>query len=157
MMEPDEEPETHGRELAAEDLAYLEDPAYPIMQDERLAHYCEVCDVWLNGVTDWQDHQLERKHRKKTFRMTWLKVRNAISGEELACRAAGVSKLRKFIQNTVMTNNPESVRLEEPGWRPEIQLMCGTRVLGNCSRLDDFVNPGEELSDLVIDYLVLPK
>ena len=28
------------------------------------AMYCEVCEMWLNGPTQWEDHLIGKKHRK---------------------------------------------------------------------------------------------
>ena len=28
------------------------------------AVYCEVCSFWLNGPTEWEDHQIGRVHRR---------------------------------------------------------------------------------------------
>ena len=28
------------------------------------AVYCVLCDIWLNGPTQWDDHKLGKKHRK---------------------------------------------------------------------------------------------
>ena len=30
------------------------------------ALYCEVCEMWLNGETQWVDHLGGKKHRKNT-------------------------------------------------------------------------------------------
>ena len=28
------------------------------------AVYCEVCSFWLNGPTEWEDHQIGRFHKR---------------------------------------------------------------------------------------------
>eukprot|EP00974_Lingulodinium_polyedra_P023162 2235942-Lingulodinium_polyedra.AAC.1 len=32
--------------------------------------FCDVCDVWLNGWEQFQEHTRSRKHRKKTRQST---------------------------------------------------------------------------------------
>ena len=29
-----------------------------------LAIYCEECEMWLNGGTQWEDHKIGKKHKK---------------------------------------------------------------------------------------------
>ena len=33
------------------------------------AHYCELCNMWLNSPTQWADHKMARKHRKNLRKM----------------------------------------------------------------------------------------
>ena len=28
--------------------------------------YCELCDMWLNGPTQWMDHRIGKRHRRNT-------------------------------------------------------------------------------------------
>ena len=32
------------------------------------AVYCETCEMWLNGPTQWEDHRIGKKHRKNLKR-----------------------------------------------------------------------------------------
>ena len=36
--------------------------------NENGAFYCETCEMWLNGLTQWEDHKIGRKHRKNVRR-----------------------------------------------------------------------------------------
>ena len=33
------------------------------------AVYCPECEMWLNGPTQWEDHQIGRKHKKNLRRL----------------------------------------------------------------------------------------
>ena len=123
---------------------------YPVtMQHAHAETYCEVCDICLNGPTQWEDHKRGKKHRKNKGQTRWVKLRNVISGEELACRANNISRLRRFVQKTVLTNNPGATR------HPKITFTLGTKVLHDEVCLDELADTEEELWNLVIDYIVL--
>ena len=32
------------------------------------AVYCEVCEFWLNGPTEWEDHKIGKKHKRRIRR-----------------------------------------------------------------------------------------
>ena len=32
------------------------------------AVYCEVCEMWLNGPLQWEDHRIGKKHKKNILR-----------------------------------------------------------------------------------------
>ena len=32
--------------------------------NENGAVYCEYCEMWLNGPTQWEDHKIGKKHKK---------------------------------------------------------------------------------------------
>ena len=32
--------------------------------EEEGAVYCEDCEMWLNGPTQWEDHKIGKKHKK---------------------------------------------------------------------------------------------
>ena len=32
------------------------------------AVFCEPCEMWLNGPTQWEDHKISRKHKKNCWR-----------------------------------------------------------------------------------------
>ena len=36
----------------------------PEPEAEHQARYCEDCEMWLNGLTQWKDHKIGKKHRK---------------------------------------------------------------------------------------------
>ena len=37
------------------------------------AIYCEECEMWINGPTQWEDHKVGKKHRKNpTQKITQL-------------------------------------------------------------------------------------
>jgi len=36
------------------------------------AVYCEVCEMWLNGPTQWEDHRIGKKHKKNCKRQECL-------------------------------------------------------------------------------------
>ena len=126
-MEPESEPVTSDPVTSEPEDKELYYPA--TTQRAHAETYCEVCDMWLNGPTQWQDHKLGKKHRKMKGQTRWVNVRNIISGEELTCRANNISRLRRFVQKTVLTSNPGATRLEEPWWRPQITFTLGTKVL----------------------------
>ena len=31
-------------------------------QDDAV--YCEMCEMWLNGPTQWEDHKIGKEHKK---------------------------------------------------------------------------------------------
>ena len=35
---------------------------------EGEAVYCDICKMWLNGPTQWEDHRIGRKHKKNCIR-----------------------------------------------------------------------------------------
>ena len=38
----------------------------PAMADTSDTIYCEHCEMWLNGSTQWEDHKIGNKHKKNT-------------------------------------------------------------------------------------------
>ena len=36
--------------------------------EEEGAVYCEDCEMWLNGPTQWEDHKIGKKHKKRSKR-----------------------------------------------------------------------------------------
>ena len=34
------------------------------LQESGIAKYCEDCEMWLNGPTQWEDHKIGKKHKK---------------------------------------------------------------------------------------------
>ena len=33
------------------------------------AIYCEICELWLNGATQWENHTIRKKHKKNLKRV----------------------------------------------------------------------------------------
>ena len=33
------------------------------------AKYCDLCEMWLNGPTQWEDHKIGKKHKKNLRKM----------------------------------------------------------------------------------------
>ena len=49
------------------------------------AHYCDVCTMWLNGVVQWNDHLVGRRHAKNVGRLAMIPVfEHADSGVQFA-------------------------------------------------------------------------
>ena len=44
------------------------------------AVYCEVCEFWLNGPTEWEDHQIGKQHKKNTEKQAAPVNNNSKSG-----------------------------------------------------------------------------
>ena len=38
------------------------------LRAEDVAEYCPDCQMWLNGLTQWRDHCIGKKHRKNVHR-----------------------------------------------------------------------------------------
>ena len=34
--------------------------------EDNGAVYCDMCEMWLNGPTQWQDHRIGKKHKKNS-------------------------------------------------------------------------------------------
>ncbi len=51
------------------------------------AVYCQDCEMWLNGPTQWEDHKFGKKHKKNL-------QRKLQAGGEIAPRAKTASKMR---------------------------------------------------------------
>jgi hypothetical protein len=45
-----------------------ETPAPTENSSDSQAVYCEDCEMWLNGPTQWEDHKIGKKHRKNLKR-----------------------------------------------------------------------------------------
>ena len=102
--------------------------------------------VLRNGKTTSLENKSTVRQQGKT---RWANIRNIISGEELTCRANNISRLRRFVRKTVLTNNPGATR------HPMITFTLGTKVLHDEVCLDELADTEEELWNLVIDYIVL--
>ncbi len=37
----------------------------PVLESHE-AVYCELCELWLNGLTQWEDHEISEKHKNKS-------------------------------------------------------------------------------------------
>ena len=59
------------------------------------AVYCEDCEMWLNGPTQWEDHKIGKKH-KKHFARTRPKDENKAKSKpkHIGC----FSQLRKLFK-----------------------------------------------------------
>ena len=62
----------------------------PEPDQEGVAVYCEECDMWLNGPTQWEDHKVGKKH-KKNMKKTSAGVGG--SQQTAAGRNAAASKI----------------------------------------------------------------
>ena len=47
-------------------LTHMESTA--TQDEEDGAVYCEWCEMWLNGPTQWEDHKIGKKHKKNIAR-----------------------------------------------------------------------------------------
>ena len=59
---------------------------YPECDDERSV-FCEQCQMWVNGHTQWLDHRIGKKHKKHCKRFgvgvpvkKWVPVKKEIEG-----------------------------------------------------------------------------
>ena len=43
-------------------LTHMESTA--TQDEEDGAVYCDMCEMWLNGPTQWEDHKIGKKHKK---------------------------------------------------------------------------------------------
>ena len=59
--QPEAEPDTSWREEEPE-------PAPPSLK--AVAVYCPDCDLWLEELTQWEDHKIGKNHNKKNKRNT---------------------------------------------------------------------------------------
>ena len=41
------------------------------------AVYCDICESWLNGPTQWEDHRIGKKHKKNLKRQQGGSFKNA--------------------------------------------------------------------------------
>ena len=39
-----------------------------LRESDPEAEYCEICEMWLNGPTQWEDHRIGKKHKKNIWR-----------------------------------------------------------------------------------------
>ena len=49
----------------AETLSTSCNSSKPETMHEVAEVYCEVCEMWLNGPTQWEDHQIGKKHKTR--------------------------------------------------------------------------------------------
>ena len=69
--EPYAEPPPFQGELQGERPPKGDPPGDPPPEEDKdkfEAIYCKTCDMWLNGITQWKDHKIGRKHRKNLRR-----------------------------------------------------------------------------------------
>lgn len=60
-----------------------EDPQAKTQTEQDGAIFCEHCQMWLNGPTQWADHEIGKKHRKAVHRQQALskdKVKRPLPG-----------------------------------------------------------------------------
>ena len=50
------------------------------------ARYCEDCEVWLNGPTQWDDHKIGKKHKKRVKKNSKLAKKTAEAEFAALCR-----------------------------------------------------------------------
>ena len=55
------ESEAGGPEVAADADAAV---SYATPAEDEMATYCEICQMWLNGPTQWENHKIGKKHTK---------------------------------------------------------------------------------------------
>ena len=48
--------------------------------DAKKEWHCAICNVWLNGQTQWQDHLVGKKHKKTLRTETPVDTHAAASG-----------------------------------------------------------------------------
>ena len=48
--------------------------------DAKKEWHCAICNVWLNGQTQWQDHLIGKKHKKTLRTETPVDTHAAASG-----------------------------------------------------------------------------
>ena len=53
------------------------------------AMYCELCEMWLNGQGQLEDHKMGKKHRKKAHRR---------KKTDISLRSMGVCIARKWLR-----------------------------------------------------------
>ena len=66
IMEGGESSPSEGdaKPLESAEQACVKDAKFdPGLLDE-CAVWCWVCEMWLNGTAQWQDHKIGKKHRK---------------------------------------------------------------------------------------------
>ena len=69
--EPYAEPPPFEVELQGEQQSKGDPPGRPPPEEDKdklEPVYCETCDIWLNGSTQWERHKRGKKHRKKNLR-----------------------------------------------------------------------------------------
>ena len=65
--EPYAEPPPFQGELQGERPPKGDPPGDPPPEQDKdkfEAVYCDTCEMWLNGITQWEDHKIGKKHRK---------------------------------------------------------------------------------------------
>ena len=69
--EPYAEPPPFEVELQGEQQSKGDPPGRPPPEEDKdklEPVYCETCDIWLNGSTQWERHKRGKMHRKKNLR-----------------------------------------------------------------------------------------
>ena len=69
--EPYAEPPPFEVELQGEQQSKGDPPGRPPPEEDKdklEPVYCETCDMWLNGSTQWERHKIGKKHRKNLRR-----------------------------------------------------------------------------------------
>ncbi len=64
---------------------------------ETDAVWCPVCEIWLNGQTQWEDHKIGKKHRKNVE-----KENRAATTSRVACAVQGGSVVEEPEKKTEM-------------------------------------------------------
>ena len=77
--------------------------------NENGAVYCEYCEMWLNGPTQWEDHKIGKKHKKNVRRRgppprCW----NSYAGDE--GNRKGSPPKKKLLTSAHQSHDPIAVR-----------------------------------------------
>ncbi|CAE8742591.1 unnamed protein product, partial [Polarella glacialis] len=80
------------------------------------AIYCRHCEMWLNGPTQWADHEIGKKHRK-AVRRTQVQKQLGADGEEKEIKAVpeGFGKKMKSIDAIFRSRQAEGDEKSEAG------------------------------------------
>ena len=87
------------------------------------AIYCECCEMWINGPTQYEDHKLGKKHRKNSHppsRRPETSSTASSTGNETSSQASWVDGA---VQESYKKPQPQEIVLKGPSSRMNFQLL----------------------------------